>query len=266
MYWRSAAAEALRDGGMPVYRDLEGALRGISALVDAGSARPRGVPDLPDPASSVEVAGYWEARGLLEAAGVEFAEARRVKHDQGALEAADEIGYPVVLKALGHLHKSDAGGVAVGLADAVALQRWLSKMTTLTSEYSVERMAPVEEGIELIVGSRRDPRFGPVTLVGMGGLYTEVLGDVAVALAPIGEADAERLIGSLRGAPLLLGARGRPALDVPAAARATAALSRAAAEHPEIEELEINPLLVLPEGAVGLDARIVLAGGDGDAA
>jgi acyl-CoA synthetase (NDP forming) len=266
MYWRSAAAEALRDGGMPVYRDLEGALRGISALVDAGSARPRGVPDLPEPAPPVQGAGYWEARRLLEAAGVAFAEARRVKDDQEALEAADEIGYPVVLKALGHVHKSDAGGVAVGLADAVALQRQLSKMTTLTSEYSVERTAPVEDGIELIVGSRRDPRFGPVTLVGMGGLYTEVLRDVAVALAPIGEAHAERLIGSLRGAPLLLGVRGRPALDVPAAARVTAALSRTAAEHPEIDELEINPLLVLPEGALGLDARIVLGGGDGDAA
>jgi acyl-CoA synthetase (NDP forming) len=139
-------------------------------------------------------------------------------------------------------------------------------MTTSTSEYSVERMAPVEDGIELIVGSRRDARFGPVTLVGMGGLYTEVLGDVAVALAPIGEADAERLIGSLRGAPLLLGARGRPALDVTAAAWATAALSRTAAEHPEIDELEINPLLVLTEGALALDARIVLGGGDRDAA
>jgi acyl-CoA synthetase (NDP forming) len=267
MYWRSAAAEALRDGGVPVYRDLEGALRGISSLVGAGSARPRGVPDLPVSAPPVAAAGYWEARGLLEAAGVEFAEARRVKHDQEALAAADELGYPVVLKALGHVHKSDAGGVAVGLADAVALERQLSKMATLeASEYSVERTAPVEDGIELIVGSRRDRRFGPVTLVGMGGLYTEVLGDVAVALAPIGEADAERLIGSLRGTPLFLGARGRPALDVPAAARAMAALSRTAAEHPEIDELEINPLLVLPEGVLGLDARIVLGAGDHDAA
>ena len=127
MYWRSAAAEALRDGGVPVYRDLEGALRGISALVAAGSARPRGVPDLPEPAPPVEAAGYWEARGLLEAAGVEFAEARRVKHDDEALAAADELGYPVVLKALGHLHKSDAGGVAVGLARRGALERQLSE-------------------------------------------------------------------------------------------------------------------------------------------
>jgi acyl-CoA synthetase (NDP forming) len=266
MYSSSAAADAWRAGGRPVNRDLEGPLRGISALVAAGSARPRGVPDLPEPAPPVEAAGYWEARELLEAAGVEFAQARRVKRDQEALAAAAELGYPVVLKALGHVHKSDAGGVAVGLADAGALERRLSEMATLeASEYSVERTAPVEDGIELIVGSRRDPRFGPVTLVGMGGLYTEVLADVAFALAPVGEADAERLIGSLRAAPLLLGARGRPPLDVAAAARATAALSRVAAAHPEIDELEINPLLVVPGGALGLDARIVLGGGEGNA-
>jgi acyl-CoA synthetase (NDP forming) len=167
-----------------------------------------------------------------------------------------------VLKALGQLHKSDAGGVAVGLADGEALEVQLSQMATLeASEYSVERTAPVEEGVELIVGTRRDPRFGPVTLVGMGGLYTEVLSDVAVALAPVGEAEAARLIRSLRAAPLLEGIRGRPSLDVQAAARATAAVSRVAAEHPEIAELEVNPLLVLPEGALGLDARIVLDGG-----
>ncbi len=140
-------------------------------------------------------------------------------------------------------------------------------MATLSaSDYSVERTAPVGEGIELIVGSRRDPRFGPVTLVGLGGLYAEVLGDFVVALAPVDEDDAEKLIRSLRGAPLLTGARGRTPLDVAAAARMTAALSRVAAEHPEIDELEINPLLVLREGAIGLDARIVVRERGGDVA
>jgi acetate---CoA ligase (ADP-forming) len=128
----------------------------------------------------------------------------------------------------------------------------------LSSEYSVERTAPVSDGVELIVGTKRDPRFGPVTLVGMGGLYAEVLEDVAVALAPVSDRDAEGLIHSLRGAPLLTGARGRPALDITAAAKAAAAVSRLAAEHPEIQEVEVNPLLVLPEGALGLDARVVL--------
>jgi len=105
----------------------------------------------------------------------------------------------------------------------------------------------------------KDESFGPIILVGAGGLYTETLADTAVALAPVDEVEAEQLLRSLRCAPLLLGARGRPALDLAAAARALAALSRFAAERPEVAEVEINPLLVRREGAVGLDARIVLA-------
>jgi hypothetical protein len=124
--------------------------------------------------------------------------------------------------------------------------------------YSVERTASSAEGLELIVGVRRDVRFGPVALVGLGGLYAEVLNDVAVALAPVGEGEAELLLRSLRSAPLLLGARGRPPLDLESAASALAALSQVAAEHPEIAEVEINPLLVGPDAALGLDARIVL--------
>jgi len=120
-------------------------------------------------------------------------------------------------------------------------------------------MAPLADGIELLVGARRDARFGPVALAGLGGVYAEVLDDVAVALAPVGDDQAERMLRSLRGAALLRGARGRPPVDVRAAARALAALSRLAAAHPEIAEIEVNPLLALPDGALGLDARIVLA-------
>ena len=97
-------------------------------------------------------------------------------------------------------------------------------------------------------------------LAGAGGLHTETLADTAVALAPVSEAQAEQLLRSLRCAPLLLGARGRPPLDLGAAAKALAALSRFAAERPEVAEVEVNPLLVRPSGAVGLDARIVLEG------
>ena len=98
-----------------------------------------------------------------------------------------------------------------------------------------------------------------MALAGIGGVYAEVLRDVAVALAPLDEAAAELLLLSLRAAPLLRGARGRAPVDLGAAAGALAALSRVAAAHPEIAELEVNPLLALPDGAVGLDARIVLA-------
>ena len=190
-----------------------------------------------------------------------FAAARAVASAGEAAGAAAELGYPVVLKALGPLHKSDAGGVALGLDDEAALVAALEDMRTRLAPdaFSVERMAPLSQGVELLIGARWDARFGPVALAGLGGLFTEVLHDVAVALAPVDEARARAMILSLRAAPLLQGARGRPAMDVDAAAGALAALSRAAAEHPEIAAIEVNPLLALPDGALGLDARIELA-------
>ena len=258
MYWRSEAAAALRAGGLAVYRDLEGALHAIAALVRAGTEQRGTVPELPQPAEPVAATGYWDARELLEAAGVEFAQARRAQTREDALAAADDLGYPVVLKALGELHKSDAGGVALGIEDEQDLEGALANMTTLSVEqYSVERMAPVAAGAELIVGCLNDAHFGPIVLVGLGGVYAELLDDTAVAIAPVDPAQAEELISSLRGAPILAGARGRPPLDVAAAADALAALSRLAASRPDLAELEINPLLVTPGGAVGLDARLV---------
>lgn len=261
MYWRGAAAQTLRANGVPVFREVEAAVWAAGRLARTTPAVLQEVPELPAPAAAV--AGeqdYFAARQLLAAAGIPFPEARQVAGVQEALPAAAEVGFPVVLKAVGRLHKSDAGGVAVGLADPRELAEALTRMEGALAPpwYSVERLAPVSEGVELIVGAKRDPRFGPVLLVGAGGLYAEAVGDVAVVLAPASEEAAEALLRSLRIAPLLDGARGRAAVDVRAAARAAAAVSRVAAEHPEIAEVEVNPLLVTPEGALGLDARIVL--------
>jgi acyl-CoA synthetase (NDP forming) len=261
MYWKSGPAETLRANGVPVYREVEAAVGVASRLARWTPEALRGVPSLPEPAAPVEgETGYFEARAVLAAGGVPFAEARKVAGIQEALVAGEELGYPVVLKALGELHKSDAGGVAVGLREPKELAEALTRMEEALRPpwYSVEALAPLSRGLELIVGARRDPRFGPVLLVGAGGLYAEIVKDVAVALAPVSEAGAEALFRSLRVAPLLGGARGKAAVDVAAAARAAAALSRVAAEHPEIAEIEITPLLALPDGALGLDARIVL--------
>jgi acyl-CoA synthetase (NDP forming) len=261
MYWRSPPAAMLRENRVPVFREVEAAVRVAGRLADGTPEALLGVPDLPEPAEPVTAeAGYFTARELLAGSGVPFAEARRVAGLEEAMVAAAEIGYPVVLKALGELHKSDSGGVAVGLGGPEDLNEAFERMQAALSPpaYSVEAMAPLSQGLELIVGSKRDPRFGPILLVGAGGLYAEVVKDVAVALAPVSEAAAEALFRSLQIAPLLDGARGRPGVDVRAAARVAAALSRFAAEHPELAEAEINPLLALPDGALGLDAHIVL--------
>jgi len=124
---------------------------------------------------------------------------------------------------------------------------------------TVEAMADLSSGVEVIVGVQTDERFGPVVMVGLGGVLTEVLSDVAFALAPLSEATAERLLRSLHGSALLDGVRGRPAVDVSALARLVADVADVAAAHPEIAELEVNPVLVTPDGVVALDARAVPA-------
>jgi len=263
MYPRSPSLVALREAGVPVYREIEAAAWALARLVDEAERSPRGVPELPTLAGGPLPAGYWEARELVASAGIEFPPARRVSAAGEARSAAAELGYPVAVKALGLLHKSDAGGVALDIADEQSLDGALASMATLSAEgYSVEQMAPLGDGVELIVGCVRDPRFGPIVLVGIGGIYAELLEDTAVALAPVDAAQAEELVRSLRGAAILAGARGRPAVDVAAATEAVAALSRLAASRPDLAEIEINPLLVTASGALALDAR-VLSGENG---
>ena len=260
MYPQGAAAATLRRRGVPVYRSIERAVGVLARLAAAGERAPAGVPALPSPAPPVASAGYADARALLAAGGVPFVAAETVGTADEAAAAAARLGYPVVVKALGLLHKSDAGGVVMGVRDEPALRVAVAALRDRLAPpaLSVERMAPIGDGVELLIGARRDARFGPIALAGLGGVYAEALGDVAVALAPLDAAGAEGLLRSLRAAPLLLGVRGRPPVDLGAAARALSALSAVAAAHPEIAEIEVNPLLALPDGALGLDARIVL--------
>jgi acyl-CoA synthetase (NDP forming) len=263
MYPTSPPAHALREAGVSVYRVIESAVAALSALLGDAAPAPPKLPPLPPSAAPLVDDDYTAARAALAEAGVPFGAARTARDRQEALAAAEELGYPVVLKALGILHKSDAGGVVVGLSDEKELAAAHDDLTArLASEsFSVEAEEDVGAGFELLTGARRDPRFGPLVVVGAGGIHAETLRDTAAGLAPVDEAAAEELIRSLAAAPLLTGARGRPALDIVAAARAVSALSRFAAAHPEVAEVEVNPLLVRRqgEGAVGLDARIVLA-------
>ncbi len=261
MHWNTPPSQALRAAGVPVYRAIESAVEAAAALVADGALVPPPPPPLPAQAPQLTADGYVAARAALSEAGLSFAAARTVRSRDEALVAARELGFPVVLKALGHLHKSDAGGIALGLRDDRELGAAFDDIVGRLGpeSFSVEAAEDVAAGFELLVGARRDPRFGPLVAVAAGGIHAETLRDVAVALAPVDDAGAEELVRRLASAPLLLGDRGRPPLDVAAAARAVAALSSFAAAHPEVAEVEVNPLLVRRTGAVGLDARIVLA-------
>jgi acyl-CoA synthetase (NDP forming) len=258
MYWQESPAQALRNDGVAVFRDIEAALGAIVRVSDHEIDRPRGVPPLGDATVSDRgVDDYFGPRQLLASAGFPFASSHRVATADEALAAAENLGYPVVLKALGPTHKSEAGGVAVGLADKRALLTALSTMERITLDgYAVEELVSTDGGIELIVGCRRDVRFGPILLVGLGGIFAEIHRDFVVALAPTSPDEILELLDGLSGAALLTGARGRPPLAVDRLADAAAALSRVAAQHPEIDELEVNPVLVTPTSVVGLDVRV----------
>ncbi|MFE9561899.1 acetate--CoA ligase family protein [Streptomyces sp. NPDC006487] len=263
MYPQSPSCLVLAEAGIPVFSATEDAARALSAMtrrVTGCAPEPPALPALPPAAVPLRDPGYHAVRGLLGAAGVPFPAARQVTDEAGVRDAARELEGPYVLKALHLLHKSDAGGVALRLADRDALLAAYRDMRARlgAGSYSVEAMADLSDGIELIVGVNRDPRFGPVAMVGLGGILTETLRDVAFALAPVPARRAEELLRGLRSAALLEGVRGRPAVDVAAAAAAIERITTVAAAHPEIAELEVNPLLVRPDGALALDARAVL--------
>ena len=253
------SAQALRAAGIPVHRDVDRCCDVLAGLVARAPADP--VDPAHDAAPPVTDDSYVASRALFAAAGLSFPAALTVHGRDELDDAFAATGFPVVLKALGSLHKSDAGGVVLGLRDApTALAAYDEMVGRLhPPAVSVEAMADLSDGVEVIAGCVRDRTFGPVLMVGLGGVHAEVLADTACALAPVGPDVARRLLLSLRGAALLRGARGRPPVDLDALAAAVSAVSVVAARHPELAELEVNPLLATPRGALALDARVVLA-------
>lgn len=257
---QSAASSVLRAHGVPVHRDVDRAAAVLAGLVAAPTIGLAG--DLPPAARPVTDTSYPAARALFAQAGIAFPVARTVTDAPGleAAMASPGMSFPVVLKAIGRVHKSDGGGVVLGLRDrAETLEAYVDLVARLAPPaVSVEAMVDSADGVEVIVGAVRDPRFGPVVLVGLGGVLAEVLDDSGCALAPVSTDAARELLLSLRGAPALTGARGRPPVDLAALAEVVARVSRVAATHPELTELELNPVLARPDGVVALDARVVL--------
>jgi succinyl-CoA synthetase beta subunit len=217
---------------------------------------------LPVPGTLPEHAG----KAYLAALGIPVPQGALARTPGEAGEIAARIGYPVVLKAQAAAlaHKSDAGGVALNIADAAALQSaWQRIVQSIASARPglaldgvlVETMAP--RGVELIVGARRDPAWGPVVLVGLGGIWTEALDDVRVMPADLPRERIVAEIDQLKGARLLRGLRGAAAVDVAALADVAARVGALMRARPEIIEIDINPLIAYPDGVLAVDALIV---------
>jgi acyl-CoA synthetase (NDP forming) len=207
-----------------------------------------------------------EAKRLLGAAGVPFAPELAAASRDEAVAAAEGIGYPVVMKVLSPdiAHKSEAGGVVLGLRSAsdvasayeAMMQRVAAREPKARLDGAlIARM--ITGGVETVIGSKRDPVFGPVVMFGLGGVYVEVLKDVTLRLAPVDRATAKEMIREIKGFALLAGARGKPPADLDALADAIEAMSRFAAAHPDVTSAEINPFIALPQGGVAVDALVM---------
>ncbi len=210
-----------------------------------------------------------ECADILRAYGFTLAGNKLCKSADAAVEFADEIGYPVVMKIASPdiLHKSDVGGVKVGLADAQAVRAAYETMIANISArmpqaniWGVSIQQMVTQGKEVILGMSRDAQFGPMIMFGLGGIYVEVLKDVTFRIAPLTERHARQMISEIRAYKLLTGARGEKPVDIEALVESILRLSQLVTDFPEIAEMDINPLKVQPEhgGALSIDSRISL--------
>jgi acyl-CoA synthetase (NDP forming) len=212
-------------------------------------------------AQELDLLGPETTDNLLRRYGVPVVPQRVVATVREAVRAADELGFPVVLKAVAPdlVHKSDVGAVRLGLRDGedvAATARELEERLPHLNGFVVQSQgAP---GLEVIVGARRDPAFGPVVLVGLGGVWVEALGDVALRLAPVDREEAGEMLRELRGARLLGGYRGAPAVDRAALAGVIVAVGRLIADEPDVAEVDLNPVIARHDGAVAVDARVIL--------
>jgi acyl-CoA synthetase (NDP forming) len=208
-----------------------------------------------------------EAKQLLGAAGIPVIETRLATSKEEAGAIAGALGYPVALKVVSPqiTHKSDAGGVKLGLAsaedvaaayDAIVASAREAQPDATIEGVAVQRMA--DPGVEVIVGMTTDAQFGPVLMFGLGGVLVEVLKDVAFRVVPITARDARQMMREIQGYPLLQGYRGQEPADMDALEALLLKLSSFVEAHPELAELDLNPVFAYPKGAVAVDARITL--------
>jgi acetate---CoA ligase (ADP-forming) len=266
----------IRAAGMPVFRSPERALRALAAVTPPARTRGAGstgeldlsrtsAPPLPPGRG---VLPEHVSKSYLAACGIPVPRGRLARNEADAGEVAAAIGFPVALKvqARGLAHKTEAGGVVLGIRDAAFLaEAWRRMLDTVARRQPgfaidgvlVEAMA--SPGLEMIVGARRDPSWGPVVMVGLGGIWAEALRDVRLLSPDLDAAEIEGEIRKLKGAKLFDGLRGQPASDVDALVRIVSRIAALIRARPEIREIDLNPVVMFAAGggAMALDALIV---------
>lgn len=208
-----------------------------------------------------------ESKELVKQTGIPVNETLLAASETEAVSLALRLGFPVVLKVASAdvVHKSDAGGVRLGLSNPGEVKTAYREILAAThSKYpgasipgvSVQKMAP--PGLEVIIGMNRDAQFGPVVMFGMGGVTVEVYKDVSLRVVPLRRRDAVEMIREIKGYPLLTGYRGHEPVDTRSLEDILLKVSRFVAKHPEIKELDLNPVIAYPDGALAVDARVVV--------
>lgn len=208
-----------------------------------------------------------EAKTICMEYGIPVTKFKLVKSEQEAIKFANEIGYPVVLKIASPdiVHKFDVGGVRLNLKNQTEVKDAYNEILANVRRHKhdakiigivVQEMAP--PSTEIIVGATKDPQFGPALMFGLGGIFVEVLRDVAFRIAPITEEDAREMITEVKAYPILKGYRGQPPADIEAIVKILLNTSKLVMEHQEIKELDLNPIMVYEKGAKTVDARIIL--------
>lgn len=208
-----------------------------------------------------------EAKTVCTEYGIPVTKFEVAKTVDEAVNYADEIGYPVVLKVVSPeiIHKSDIGGVMVNLKTSAEVRGAYRKILENAKTHKphakiigvlVQEMAP--ESTQIIVGATKDPQFGPALMFGLGGVFVEILNDVTFRIAPLSEREAEEMITEVKAYPILKGYRGQPPADIETIVQILLNTSKLVMDHQEIKELDFNPIMVYEKGAKTVDARIII--------
>ena len=209
----------------------------------------------------------FESKKVLRQVGIPVVETRLAENLKEAVSVSQRLGFPVVLKIVSPdvVHKTDSGGVKLGLRSASDVKKAYNEILqsvrkkhprALIHGVSIQKM--VRPGTEVIIGTSKDPQFGPVVMFGVGGIFVELLKDVSFRIIPVNRKDAQEMIQEIKGFPLLQGYRGKEPANIPALIEMILRISRFINENPQIKEMELNPVFAYKDKALAVDARIIL--------